>query len=452
VAGVSPAPLALPPHQPRDLGDGLIMRSATEADAEELAAFNAMVHSGTPGVPDTQAATWTRDLLRGDHPTSPVADHLLVREGETGKIVSSCLLISQTWTFGGIALEVGRPELVGTHPDYRGRGLIGKLFEAIHRRSAERGQVMQALTGIPNFYRRFGYEPALIGSPPRVGYPTSIEDLPADREEPFRFRPVTGEDVPFVAAMYERATRRSLVAAVRDETLWRYELAGRDPGSDYVHDLIAIERRDGTPVGLLAHLNKLQAGALFSPLVELRDGVRWPEAVGPVLRFMRAIGKRFAARDGERFRMVGFDLVSGHPLLRLAASQLPRVGRAFAWDVRVADLCGFLRKIGPVLEKRLAVSDLAGFTGELTMTFYRAGLHLAFAEGRLETVAPWLPDVVWQGEAAFPGQAFLYLVFGSRSVEELERAFPDCRVRPDVTRVLIETLFPVAPSAIWPVG
>jgi hypothetical protein len=31
-------------------------------------------------------------------------------------------LISQTWTYGGIPIAVGNPELVGTHPEYRGRG------------------------------------------------------------------------------------------------------------------------------------------------------------------------------------------------------------------------------------------------------------------------------------------------------------------------------------------
>ncbi|HKG26686.1 MAG TPA: GNAT family N-acetyltransferase, partial [Thermomicrobiales bacterium] len=161
MSSTSQVPSPLPPYAPREVGDGLLLRSATGADAEELAAFNSMVHGGPPEIPDDQAGIWTRDLLRGDHPTSPVSDHVVVEDVRTGRIVSSCLLISQRWTYGGIPFDVGRPELVGTHPDYRGRGLIGAQFEVIHRRSQERGHLMQALTGIPNFYRRFGYDPAL---------------------------------------------------------------------------------------------------------------------------------------------------------------------------------------------------------------------------------------------------------------------------------------------------
>jgi hypothetical protein len=86
------------------------------------------------------------------------------------------------------------------------------------------------------------------------------------------------------------------------------------------------------------------------------------------------------------------------------------------------------------------------------MTFYRSGLRLGLVEGRLAVIEPWLPAPVWQAKAAFPGQAFFYLLFGSRSLDQLETAFPDCRIRSDLTRVLIETLFPVLPSVVWPVG
>jgi hypothetical protein len=445
-------PIPLPPYPPREVGDGLLLRSATVEDAEPLAAFNSMVHGGPPEIPDVQAAIWTRDLLRGDHPTSPVSDNAIIEEVKTGRIVSSCLLISQRWTLGGIPIEVGRPELVGTHPDFRGRGLIGTLFDVIHRRSEERGQLMQGLTGIPNFYRRFGYEPALIVSPPRTGFPTSIEELPEGAEEPFRFRPVTEDDLSFLVAMYERANRRSLIATVRDEALWRYELTARDPGSDYVHDVFVIESIAGVRSGFVSHLNKLQGGDLYGNLMAVDEGVSWTDVTSPVLRFLRSRGEALAARDGQQLRSLGFDLTPAHPFLRLAASQLPRERRAFSWDVRVPDVPKFLRQIRPVLEERLAESDFAGYTGQLPITFYRSGLRIEFIKGRLEAIEPWLPDPVWQTEAAFPGHSFLYLLFGSRSLQQLESAFPDCRIRSDLTRVLIETLFPVSPSVIWPIG
>jgi hypothetical protein len=196
----------------------------------------------------------------------------------------------------------------------------------------------------------------------------------------------------------------------------------------------------------------MRGGALYANLVEVEEGVAWNEVTGPVLRFLRAAGEAIAGRDGERLRSIGFDLPPAHPFLRLASSQLSPGGMPFAWDVRVPDLLAFLRRVSPVLERRLEASDFAGYTGDLPMTFYRSGLRLGFVKGRLESIEPWLPEPVWQTEAAFPGQSFLYLLFGSRSLEQLEIAFPDCRIRSDLTRVLIETLFAVSPSMIWPIG
>ncbi len=55
---------------PRDLGDGLLLRRATAADAEALADLNAQVHHER-GVeePNPRVWAWTQDLMSGMHPT-----------------------------------------------------------------------------------------------------------------------------------------------------------------------------------------------------------------------------------------------------------------------------------------------------------------------------------------------------------------------------------------------
>ncbi len=58
-------------------------------------------------------------------------------------------------------IKVGRIELVGTDPAYRRQGLIRQQMDAIHKRSAAKGEMIQAITGIPWYYRQFGYEMAL---------------------------------------------------------------------------------------------------------------------------------------------------------------------------------------------------------------------------------------------------------------------------------------------------
>ena len=45
----------------------------------------------------------------------------------------------------------------------------------------------------------------------------------------------------------------------------------------------------------------------------------------------------------------------------------------------------------------------------------------------------------------------LQLLFGFRTLDELEATFPDCIVRTPDARVLLAALFPKLPSDVWPV-
>ena len=147
---------------PKNLGNGLVLRWATPADAEELGAFNVNIHSDDPNEPETWLARWTEDLMRGDHPTTSAHDFtVVIDENSNDKIVSSMNLISQVWLYAGIPIGVGRPELVATAPEYRRCGLVREQFAAIHAKSAARGELVQAITGIPWFYRQFGYGMAM---------------------------------------------------------------------------------------------------------------------------------------------------------------------------------------------------------------------------------------------------------------------------------------------------
>src|SRR4030042_3010238 len=147
---------------PIDLGDGLVLRRSSPQDAQALSDFNARIHSDEgPDKPDEWAWAWVYDLVANPHPIFKPDDFTIVEEAASGKIVSSLNLISQTWTYAGIPFKVGRPELVGTIPEYRNHGLVRLQFDVIHQWSAERGEKLQAITGIPYYYRVFGYEMAM---------------------------------------------------------------------------------------------------------------------------------------------------------------------------------------------------------------------------------------------------------------------------------------------------
>jgi GNAT superfamily N-acetyltransferase len=425
------------------------MRPATAADVDELAAFNGQMHRDHDQTePNAFVETWTRDLMTRSHPTFSVGDFLVIEDTGSGRIVSSLNLISQTWSYGGVELGVGRPELVGTDPSYRRRGLVRRLFEVVHRWSAERGELAQAITGIPWFYRQFGYEMALDLGGGRVMPRYAVPPLKEGESEPFRFRPATLEDLPFVVEVDRHGRGRYLVSAVRDEALWRLELDGR---SDRIRPLLAvIEMPDGERLGFVTHGRVRQGNTLGVSNVELRPGASWPALAPTLFRYLAARGAETPARSGqEPFEVIGFGLGADHPLYRVAGERIGRVNPPYAFYIRVPDLPAFVRRIGPVLERRLAGSLAPGHTGELKLSFYRSGLRLRFAEGRLAAAESFEPPDHLDAGAWFPDLTFLHLLFGHRSLDELRAAYPDCYTRGDDVPVLLETLFPKQTSRVW---
>jgi predicted N-acetyltransferase YhbS len=438
----------------RDLGNGLVLRRATVADTEALTAFNAEIHRQPDAEkPDEAFAAWTRDLIEHDHPTFDVSHSTVVEDTHTGAIVSSLSLISQTWSYGGIEFGVGRPELVGTHPDYRRQGLVRAQFEVIHEWSAERGAKMQAITGIPWYYRQFGYEPALSFGGGRFGYRPNVPKPKNNEAEPYRVRPATEADLPFIAHVYRQAMRRYLVICVRDEAMWQYELHGRSRRSVNRRELRVVDTVEGEPVGFLAHRTSPWRGILRATVYELKPGTSWLAVTPSVLRYLQAACEEYTAQDQrEEFGAFAFWLGTAHPVYQVVHDRLPGTCQPGAWYVRVPDLPDFVRHVTPVLEQRLAGSAVVGHTGELKIGFYRDGLRLVFESGRLTGVEPWEPTIEDRGGAAFPDRTFLQLLFGYRTLEELEYAFADCWIETDQARELLKTLFPKQASNVWPVA
>ncbi len=441
----------------RDLGEGLIVRSATAADADALAEFNAHVHSDYGwDEPDCGVAVWTRDLLLRPHPTFKPGDFLVVEDTTTGAIVSSTNLISQTWSYGGIEIPVGRPELVGTHPDYRNRGLVRAQFAALHQWSAERGHKMQGITGIPYYYRQFGYEMAVDMHGGYAGPLFSVPSLKGDGVEPYTVRPATSEDIPIIQEVDAYGARRHLLRCMRNAALWHYELDGRTPGGAGNMRICVIENAEGASVGYLVHPYTRWGNALVLWVYELKPGASWWEVTPCVMRYLKAVGATyepyFKAEAGTPFERLVFMLGREHTCYPIVSQEwLPQFRKPYSWYVRVPDLPDFLRTVALVLEERLARSAMAGYSGELWLNFYRSGLHLVFEKGHIADVEPWKSPANTETSSEFPPLTFLQLLFGYRSLAELTAAFPDCGGHLEA-RLLLDALFPKQASYVWPVS
>ena len=435
----------------RDLGNGLIIRRSTPQDAEGLAEFNGKIH-GENEQDTVRVAAWTHDLLARPHPTLKPDDFTIVEEVTSRRIVSSMNLIPQTWSYEGSEFGVGRPELVGTLPEFRNRGLVRAQFEEIHRWCVEREFPVQAITGIPYYYRLFGYEMALDLAGRRFGYEGNVPRLKEGQQEAYRIRPAAEADLPFIADLYTHAVQRHAIACVRTPEIFAYELIGQSELNANRYETLVIENESGERLGYFQHPHWLGMTGVSALWYELKPGVSWLHVTPVVVRYLWNKGQEYAKRDGKTCTSFGFMLGAEHPVYEALGKDLPSIHAPYAWYLRVPDLPAFLNHIKPALEKRLDDSIAVGHSREIKISFYRTGLRLVIEKGRLTTVEAWKPTPEDDGAAAFPGLTFLQVVFGYRSYDELCQAFPDCWCDNEEVRALINILFPKKLSDVFPVA
>ncbi len=439
-----------------DLGEGLVLRRANVNDTEALAKFNGDLHADPGEEYAEHVAAWVRDLMTKPHPTFKPEDFTLVENTNSGEIVSCLNLIDQTWAYEGIEFGVGRVELVATLPEYRRRGLIRKQFDVVHQWSAERGHKVQAITGIPWYYRQFGYEMGLNLGGGWRGYPVHIPKLQDDEEEAYKFRPAEKKDLALITRLYKQGVKRNLISSVRGEDIWEYELTGRSQESDLCFKFRIIENLKGKPVGVLSHDRILRGTSMRLFWYELTGGVSWLDVTPSVLRYLQTTGEAYAKeKEDKEFQGFYLNLGEEHPAYEVIPDRLPRVNPPYAWYVRVANIPDFLEHISPVLEERIACSPIVGHTGELWLSFYTEGVKITFKGGMLKTIERWeKPDTEMDAMVAFPDLTFLQLLFGFRSFDELKNLHPDCYYHGKYqdAAVVLRVLFPKKSSNVWGLG
>ncbi len=353
---------------------------------------------------------------------------------------------------------MGQPEIVGTLKPYRRRGLVREQFRILHEWSAERNELVQAIGGISYYYRQFGYEYALTLEGARQTFvPQQLPQKKEGERDDIRLRRATRDDFPFIAQLVELGGERSLVHCNRTVEYIEYQQYGENITpkiGPYCYWTI-IETRAGEKLGAFSYKHNTTGGRAKCLYYELLPNVSWADITPAVMRAFAVIGTKLATKEKRALTSLCWQIAENHPLFELFAGATSPWIDPYAWYVRVPDLPAFLNHIAPILEKRLAASNLREHMGALQLNFIKSGIELVFDNGKLTTRA-WQPTGIdWgqrgYGNAAFPDLTFLKLVFGYRSLAEVRYMFPDCVVDNDRTRSLLETLFPKQPSYVHPI-
>jgi len=419
--------------KPQNLGDGLVMRNATAEDIPALLEHFGIVHG-------RQITDEMRALLE-HYPRRSWEDVFVIVKPESGEVVSCVMLQQNAWTLGGIEFPTVEMEAVGTLEAYRHRGHMRLINDEYERRVSEIQPVFQAIAGIPNFYRNFGYEfAAALGG----GYPVTpgfIPRLVKGEQEPVTFEEVDRKN--FRKFLRYRETK---ISAMIQNTTWQRLIHPEDsayllyePTSDeqeaFFFYLVKKQEKTVGVFYMSRWENRLDVVELYLDTYTHVDAV---------LRFAQAKAQEWG---GLPVRVIPPNQaqVREYVRARFGAKTINR----YAWYIKIPSIPRFIETIAPLLSDRLKQTEFHDFTGELKVTDYKEGFTLTFTDGEFGGIVENEDKDPGKYNLRIPGGALTRLLMGYETFDSLASHEPDVECSA-VMQPIVRALFPPLEANVDP--
>lgn len=326
-----------------------------------------------------------------------------------GRVVSIATLLNESVRIGDVVLPAGQIEMVATATEAEGRGYVRALMHRCHVLSKARGQVIQVMIGIPNFYRQFGY----VYSVPMHPWATVTPGIEAPPE--FSVSTATTDDIATCHALQEQLQSKFDVTVPHSDDRWRWILTHVSSKQALVRDA------SGNAVGVarvLADDGFVAMGEIASTSAGATD-----------VLLAHALG----LTDDD-----GSVRVNIRPHVPGLAERAADVERTQWYYLRIEDPSLLMTTLEPVLLRRLR--DSGNAEGSTLISFWGSHLRLHWDDQglRVEAGGP-MQAPISTGGSGLPVDALGSLLFGCGAAG-LEDRYPDAYLgrRAD----LMNTLFP----------
>jgi hypothetical protein len=399
----------------KKLNSDLYMRTVkSEHDKSAFIALSNKYNNASEGA--------TCKCLINHYPNIQDEHFQIVEDTVKNRIVSTTCLIPWTINFEGVPLNAAMLEMVLTHPDYRGMGLVRDQIDCFHKTVQEQGNDMSFIWGIPYYYRQFGYSYAIEGLVaeyiPKVLIPA---DLDCDG---LSLMEAKIKDIPILSRNYANLCESLDIYVERTEIHWQYMIEhARFP-------VYLVTDRQGHTHGYIVMQND-PANHCVNILENSLDDA----AVALVL-----LAKLKKEAQGEIY--IFWPGTSA--MVKLAKSLGSTTIKNTQWLFRIHDICAFIIKIRKVLERRLDSAGLGGFNGSLVINFFKSAYEITISGGKITEVnGIGFKDASMGadgGDLCIPMDAFIQYIMGFRNLEELRDIWPDIVVR-NKNRYILEALF-----------
>jgi hypothetical protein len=371
----------------------------------------------------------------------------LAEDTLTSQLISSFTLIPWVWEYKGVELKIAEMGLVGTDENYRGKGLMKLLNKEFDKTIEEEKFDLAVIQGIPGFYHRFGYYYALAMENHINLFLDSLPEIEGG-EKSFNFRLANEYDIPFLLKEDSEFRKQYSISVKRDEPAWKYILTN-GKSTDYGSDVWIMENSSiGKKYYFRIQLQGFGTGLILNETSENME----VSSLKSLLSFCR----KLAIERSKPYIRINMHNESG--IGKYAISLGTTESLSYAWQIKIHNKLNFLKKIKPILEKRLTSSSLNNVTGNLRLDFYLEKIDILFENGKIKSISTGNQDIV-KNTFCISADLFPALCLGHRSWKELQHVRPDIFPEPlyvnpvadadNISGQLIDILFPKSKSWVY---
>jgi hypothetical protein len=316
------------------------------------------------------------------------------------------------------------------------------------------------------YYRQFGYEYGLDYGMRSKVWLSSVPNLDNGSVEPLKHRRATIDDIPAILE-FDMAQRHDCVVYIPMSEAWIRgqieDMQRKDTDKTHVVGKypLMFEDQSGKVVGFCVVAgfgDELERTVIGIYQIGFAPDIHLSAVLFSAMRNVIAFAKEEV--DEARYSQLtslGWHVSRWHPVVEAIPSEIRTFAKLAYEDhsyyYRVPDLCAFIQHILPALNSRLKSSFThKNYTGSIKVSMYTPrypGFELQISSGLITNVLPYVkrdqsedPTVAY-----FPPFVFLQVLFGRKSIVELEDIFPDVEMEEDVEK-LLNVIFPKKISVI----
>ncbi len=388
----------------KDLGNGLVMKTVQcLEDLNGVISLLKIVFQEEPSVARLYKTLYYH------YPLNNSDYFLFVEDERLKKVVATITLIHFSWQFGNINIKTAEMGIVGTLEEYRNKGLIRELNARFEELLDRDEYDITVIEGIPYFYKQFGYEYAMPLEPWNQLDLTHLPDREPDSKKEFNFLRASKEDIPLLSKLYSEAVKDLDIKSIRNEAIWQYLL---DPSLEY---------DPSSEFWLIVDPNEEKIGYFRVSQEGFGEGLILKEVSN--VSFKAAIEITYKLKELALKCKKSYVRLNVHDkcvLLDVAKSVGLYNPDQYAWQIKIPNLERFLKKIKPIIDKRLENGPFQDLSDDFYINLYQNALKMTIKKGKIKEIKI-IPSTDKSSNMSIPPNLLIPLVFGYRSREELEK-------------------------------